>query len=205
MIGKMAIAGALGISLGMALGLQTAQAGVSNAGFETGTSGWVSYGSSGATDSYFGFTPKYGSSFGYVTAGAGLNVYSTLAQTFTLLAGESIAGYVGFKADDYLPYDDKAILTISDGETITSLWSATVASVGDFGSTGWKRFSFTAAQGGVFTLSLGVKNVQDNVQNSVAFLDAPQSVPGPIAGAGIPALLGLMGLRLWRRKQAVAA
>ncbi len=44
---------------------------------------------------------------------------------------------------------------------------------------------------------IGLKGLQ--ISTAVA------PVPGPIAGAGIPALLGLMGLRLWRRKQAVAA
>lgn len=45
----------------------------------------------------------------------------------------------------------------------------------------------------------------DNV--SVAGLSSAPvtSVPGPIAGAGLPALFGLMGLGLWRRKRAVKA
>jgi hypothetical protein len=164
-----------------------------NLGFESGsTSGWTTSGTAFASTGTDGFTPQLGSWFGVVSAGS-QDVYSTLTQSFTLAAGKRIRGFVGFKANDYLPFNDDAYLTVNG----TPLFTASVASVGDFGSTGWQAFSFQAPVSGTYTLELGVANRGDSSVNSVAVLDA--TVPEPATWTMLIAGFAMVGLSSRRR------
>ena len=63
--------------------------------------------------------------------------------------------------------------------------------------------SFTAQAGQTYTLLYGTS--QDKVKDfTVTVAASPLPSPGPIAGAGLPIVLGLMGFAAWRRRNAAA-
>lgn len=169
-----------------------------NIGFEDGNAaGWTVNGNGGATTSVGGFTAAFGNWFGYVESGAeGVN--QTLTQVFALTAGQTLKGAVGFSTTDYLPYNDRGFLRIN-GENI---FTASVASVGDYGSTGWVNWSFIAPTTGNYTLRLGVRNVLDNAAPSFAVLDA-SVVPEPSTWVMMIAGFGLVGLGARGRERRV--
>jgi hypothetical protein len=178
-----------------------------NNGFETGDlTGWTTNGgNAGATSSYHSFSPVDGDYLGFVEAGLGQDVASTLSQDFFLSAGGILEGYVGFQANDYLPFDDYASLTIGN----TTVFSSSVSAVGDFGSTGWVHFSFTAPTAGTYTLQLAVANSGDNSVPSGAVLDVVSVnngvVPEPASWAMLIAGFGLVGAVSRRRRDTVVA
>ena len=167
-------------------------------GFESGTTaGFTSFCTTGATNSYGAFGPVEGNFLGFVEAGCGEGVYSTLTRVFNLTAGSTLTGSVGFQANDYLPYNDDAYLSINGNNLFTS----SVAAVGAFGNSGWQTFAFTAPTTGSYTLQLGVTNRTDNNFGSAAVLDA-LSVPEPAAWTLMIGGFGLAGMAM-RRKRAV--
>jgi hypothetical protein len=186
---------------GLAASLQFASPSqaATNVGFEDGTtSGWTLNGNGGATTAIGGFTAASGNWFGYVESGPeGTN--QTLTQVFALTAGQTLKGMVGFSTTDYLPYNDRGFLRIN-GENI---FNASVASVGDFGSTGWVNWSYTAATTGNYTLRLGVRNVLDSVGPSYAVLDA-SVVPEPGTWVMMIAGFALVGLGARGRDRGVS-
>jgi hypothetical protein len=176
-----------------------------NNGFETGElSDWtVNTPFSGVTDAY-GFTPISGQYFAYIDSGLGMDVYSTLSQTFGVNRGDTIHGFAGFRTSDYLPFDDDGYLAINGTKLLT--WS--VASVGDHGISGWTPFSFTAPTDGNYTVELGVRNRGDNSFPSTAVLDGVYFAiaPEPASWAMMLGGFGLVGglLRTRSRKPRLA-
>jgi hypothetical protein len=183
-----------------------APAAITNLDFESGLAGWTSFGTTGTAASYGAFT-AYGSALGYVEAGR-KGVYSTLSQIFNLAAGDTVSGLVGFQANDYLPFNDDAFLKIgSFFARPTTLFTANVASVGDFGNSGWTSWSFTAPRDATYVLQLGVANRLDSGLASGAVLDVfaarpmlqPAAVPEPASWALMIAGFGMVGFALRRR------
>jgi hypothetical protein len=175
-----------------------------NGDFETGDlSDWsANTPFSSVTDNYGGYTAQHGDYFAYVDAGLGMDVFSTLSQTFSLQAGQTLSGFAGFKANDYLPFNDSGYLAINGSHLLD--WS--VGSVGDYGSSGWTGFSFTAETAGDYTLELGVANHGDNSVPSTAVLDNVSLSPVPEAATwGMMVLgFGLAGVALRTRRRAVS-
>lgn len=184
-----------------------------NLGFESGTlSGWTSNGGSlGFVTNTIGNSnggsfdaAKEGDLFGVVTAGLGAGAYTTLSQSFALQAGGTISGWAGFLANDYLPYDDDAYVSVNG----VSLLSWDVAAVGDYQSSGWIPFTFTAATAGVYTLEIGVANQLDNNQSSQAVLDGVQVtgayVPEPASWALMVLGFGAAGAALRTRRRHIS-
>ncbi len=179
-----------------------------NLGFETGDlTDWSTNGPAGALTSYGAFGPVSGTYLGAIQAGLGQDAYTTLSQTFTLGAGDSISGFAGFQANDYIPYNDSAYLSVNGVHLLD--WS--VGSVGDYGNSGWNAFNFTALAGGSYTLELGVANHGDNGYGSGAVLDAVSissgAVPEPASWAMMVGGFGLVGagMRARTRKLSFAA
>jgi hypothetical protein len=84
------------------------------------------------------------------------------------------------------------------------------------GFTGWVLSNFTIANSGAYNLTFGVTNFSDTAfQSGMAFdgitvagvpvQEPPIAVPGPLAGAGLPALAALGGLAWWRRRRPAGA
>lgn len=174
----------LAASLHFASPLQAA----TNLGFEDGTTGWTVSGNGGATTSIGGFTAAYGTWFGYVQSDQ-QDVYQTLTQVISLTAGQTVKGKVGFGTTDYLPFNDDGFFSING----SNIFAASVASVGDFGSSGWTNWSFTAPTTGSYTLQLGVRNRFDGGVPSFAVLDS-SVVPEPATWVMMIAGFALVGL-----------
>lgn len=94
--------------------------------------------------------------------------------------------------------NDKA----NDGQYIKLLWNNVVVLSEDSASkTGWTRFNNVVVGTGSDTLVIqGISNVGYNGIDNISVT----AVPGPIAGAGLPALVSLLGFAAWRRRQQAA-
>lgn len=177
-----------------------------NLGFETGdASGWASNGfvTVDGTDVAVGG----GSYSALITAGLGTNVYSWISQAVSLAAGETVSGAAKWIGADYLPFNDSgAVAAIQFIDpfvppTVTNLFQADIATYGDYGSSPWTYFTFTAPTTGSYTLWAGVKNFEDNDVNSSLRVDfSVTAVPEPETYAMMLAGLGVMGFMARRRK-----
>lgn len=198
--------GAASAALTVALGLAgSASAGIVNGSFETGDlTGWTAnpVGLVSVVTSYKSYGPQFlpvqGSYFADLSAGAGANVYTTLDQTVTLAAGQTITGYAAFQANDYLPFNDDGYVSI-DG---VDVFASSVAAVGDFGNTPWTKFTFTAPTAGSYTIEAGVENDLDNADASDLLLDdVTAGVPEPATWALMMLGVGMVGAGIRRRGQ----
>ena len=177
-----------------------------NLGFEDGINGWTASSGNGfATGNYGAFSPVSGDAFGAAAAGDGAYVYTTLSQLFHLAAGGTISGYVGFQAGDYLPYNDDGFLTVNGSPIFVS----NIATVGDYGNTGWQTFSFTAPTYGDYTLTFGSRNLLDNCCGGTATVVdnvvLTGEVPEPATWTMLIGGFGMVGFAARRRQAALAA
>lgn len=147
-----------------------------NNGFDNGTlGGWtteIPYGGFAvAATSGAGYVPVSGSHFAFLkTDGPGS--YTTLRRSYYARPGDTISGQAFFRAGDYFPYDDNAVVEIKSGATIiATVFAASVSTVGDFGATPWTPWSFTFTSAGTYTVELRVTNAWDGVNDSHAGLD----------------------------------
>lgn len=147
----------------------TTQTGLTNAGFETGTtSGWS--GNGFATSSYEGYTAPDGHYFAVVLGGCSTN---TLAQTFTAHAGQTLTGWSFFKANDYLPYNDSGSvqLSVTGAGGSTTVFASSINQVGSYGGTPWREWSYTAPADGTYTIQASSTNAYDCGLSSAVGLD----------------------------------
>lgn len=132
------------------------------------------------------------------TAFAGGTTGSLLYTTMNLDAGTTVSFDWLFKANDYIPFNDFASFKI-DGETFKL---SDVATVGNYGSSGWNTFSYTLNKATFGTLAFIVSNYGDQVLNSnlnVSNLNIA-AVPEPETYALM--MTGLLGLLYSRKKKA---
>ena len=90
------------------------------------------------------------------------NVYSRISQSFSADAGDTISGWAFFSTSDYQPYnDDGAVVIQQNGVDLAVLFSASVASVGDGGTSPWTFWTYTFTASGTYTLDARVRNIAD--------------------------------------------
>jgi len=96
---------------------------------------------------------------------------SAIKVTIDVEAGDEISVDWMFDANDYLPYNDFAALTTSEGDLFVL---ADVESVGDYGDSGWLTSVFTASDSGPLTIGLVVANVDDTAMDPSLLVDNVQ-------------------------------
>lgn len=185
------------VAAAMLVGAQAASANsVVDFGFESGLGAWNTLGSvSTQTGPYSHPEGQY-----Y----AQLSGPSSLVKSVSILGGQTIEFAYRFIAGDYMPFNDSSWFFNVDG---TSYSLGSVSSVGNYGDSGWKTFSWTAPLTYNGPLMFSVFNVSDNSLNSTLLIDAVGAVPVPAAGLLFgSALLGAVGFgRRKDKKSAVVA
>jgi len=181
------------IAASLALISGTALAGtITNGDFSTGNlSGWNATSNVSVVSNGSGYAAD-------LSAGLGANVYTTLSQNIYLAAGDTLSGWAQWLGHDYLPFNDNGFVSIGG----TNLFTGSIASYGDFGSSPEIDFNFTAATSGFYTLSAGVENDLDNGLASelkVGGFAVTNKVPEPASLALLG--LGLAGLVASRRRK----
>ena len=192
---------AAAVVLTMAATAQAATPVLVNPSFATGnTTGWTSTTSKTpgpvANTTYKGTytgAPSYvspvGSYFAVVVGGCHTN---TLSQSFSANAGDTLAGWSFFQANDYMPYNDSGAVTIATGGTSSTVFSSNIATVGsNTGTTNWVQWTYTFPTTGTYTISVGSTNFTDcAIPSAVGFVlggvttKAPPtaSISSPAAG-----------------------
>ena len=94
-------------------------------------------------------------------------VGSAIQTTVTLQAGDTVSFNWDFVAHDYMPYNDFAFASVNGAAYMLG----SVQVVGDYGTTGWKTFTFTATEAGEYSFGVGVSNVNDSSLNSHLLVD----------------------------------
>lgn len=194
------------VALAMALVAGSAQAVPTNPSFENGLLGWTPNGQVAVVSSYtahdsFGnpvqMLPTNGSGFALVTPGTPTS--SVTSAPFWVNAGNIFGFDWFFDANDYLPYNDSASASLNvfgSGTEILSVLLANVASVGNYGLTGWNTTELLVPYTGWVTFTGWASNRLDFALNSPTGFDnfwlIPEPTPVALVGLG---LLGLAGLR----------
>jgi len=94
-------------------------------------------------------------------------VGSAIQTTVTLAAGDTVSFTWDFVAHDYMPFNDFAFATVNGAAYMLG----SVQVVGDYGTTGWQTFTFTATEAGSYSFGVGVSNVNDSSLNSHLLVD----------------------------------
>ena len=121
--------------------------------------------------------------------------YATLTANSTL--GSNVSGVSSFdwffQANDYLPFNDYGYMTNGYFNTLSN-----VATVGNYGNSGWNTFTFGSAYTGY--LEFGVMNSLDNALSSQLHIqNVTAAIPEPETYAMLLAGLGLLGFSARRK------
>src|SRR5215208_5331085 len=120
-------------------------------------------------------SPQEGSYFALLTPGT-VSEDTMISQPFEASNGDKVSGWAFFQTGDYLPYDDKGqvVITNDSGTTLATPFEESVSSVGQNGNSGWKywEYTFTGLTGtGQFQIEARVHNTGDSSGTSAVGLD----------------------------------
>jgi len=132
------------------------------------------------------------------TAAFGGTEGTILSKNFSLGAGSTVSFQWDFTAGDYSPFNDFADVVIG-GQVFTL---SNVASVGDYGDSGWHSFSYTLGTAAAGPVEFVVSNDLDNGYSSALNISNVNvsAVPESSDMALMLAGMGLLGLVARRRK-----
>ncbi len=194
-----------------------------NSGFESGLADWTTnnppnvsavtshFASNGSPIPTVTILPTEGNKFALIKAGSPAT--TLLSSPFFVDLGDTIKFDWFFSAEDYMPFNDYSgysLQVLIGGVSVASNILSQVATVGDFGLTGWNGASITAPFGGNMELQfysvngldfglssvLGIDNIQHNSENGVGH---PSSVPEPSSLALIG--VGIIGMMSFSRRR----
>lgn len=148
------------------------------------------------------YRQREGAQFAVLMAGD-QDVFTTVSQSFTVNGRARFRGFAAFLGRDYAEFDDSAYVKIFGPDSSeTPLFSASIASLGDYGYTPWTSLLAVVEGDGVFTVEAGVVNRLDEENPSRLLLDGfsvTTSVPEPATWAFMIAGFGAAGAALRRR------
>jgi hypothetical protein len=177
-----------------------------NGDFNSGLSGWLTFpGGNASTGSGFGPGPSpSGDPFGYAFGGAaGVDQY--LYQNFDANGGQWVSFNWFFTANDYSPFDDTGFAYVYNNTTNSFVYldSASVSTVGDFGTTGWKSVSVFLPTNGNYQIAVTNRNGLDGNLASITGLDGVRN-PEPVSLLVFGGLVAGGGWLARRRMKAAA-
>lgn len=121
------------------------------------------------------YSPISGSYFALLKTD-GPNSYTEASQTIEACPGDTIQGYSFFFTSEIsgnYPDNGRVQIVNSNGTVIATPFSRQVTNTPPaYGSTGWVFWSYTFAQGGIYTLRFGVTNAIDSSVDSYLGSDA---------------------------------
>jgi hypothetical protein len=97
--------------------------------------------------------------------GTNQDVYTTLSQSVTLVAGQTISGYAFFSTPEQPggSFNDDGYVVIEDatGAVVATVFSASVDANGS-GDSPWTAWSYTVPTNGTYTVEAGAANRGDS-------------------------------------------
>lgn len=153
---------------------------------------------------------RSGNAFLDLTGSVDTDQLQGVSQTISTMLGQAytLSFYVGHRTDDGAPTVLGVSTTGANG-AYTNFTNSNQGGTPGVGSIAYQMFSLTFVASGTSTdlafrnngaVGTGMRSVAlDDI--SIAQATQPSPVPGPIAGAGLPALVGLAGALFVRRRQ----
>jgi hypothetical protein len=118
--------------------------------------------------------------------------FGTLTQSVTLNAGQTLTLYWNYVSQDYAPYNDGILATLTGPSyqsikllavTANAYGDAQAIVTGSYGSTNWHAVTFTAGAAGTYKVGFAAFNANDAAVNPLLFND---NAPGGTSGPGQP-------------------